>query len=1508
MSELFSKISFALLATETTTGKPSTPPPQPRFSIEQLTDDGFAIKLATDVNASVSPVKNTIHDGFSDFTGVFVVFSEGTKFRTVYIDASGRDLYNDKLSVDASYGTYEIAVSTANINGRSILSPAKKFKVDTSIRPVNVVRIVEKMAIDPSASPYVAGSTNSSYDTSANILLTWNAPLYAGIPPLIGYTIIRTEWNLDSSGIDVSSNVTTIKSDTSANLVNAISYVTDSSYSYEDVIGPSHLGVRFTYNIVGYNSVGNGEDGIFVNSNTKTKLTKIRAVRWPSVPDFKTTPSDGQSIVNIDVSGGYDLSLNYVCDVSYNGLINGFTNVKRDISGNNPLTITGLTNNEKYRLQARGIMSSPNMALKTYTSNYHNVKETTPINNIPPISDLSASNVDFSNNGLDGSIKLSWKNPTNISSFSGINYVIEKKIASSPDDSYSFDSSAIVQDDGSVNVTVNSLMNGSNYSFRVYTQYNNTETQSDIQSSKSDVTKMPFKNPTKSSDVSLNSINSFSDLSYSFLDLSNNGSGLPTLGHRYTLYNINNGGSEKVVQFDSADGSFNVSAKRGLLSTLFTGLLTDNKLNPGTRYALDVEPYINVEGSKQYANKFRDASGNVDLDVASLPGIMWTRPTGINSLVIKNVDASGVPLSTDSTNGGVLQLNWAYPIGQDASNMSFHIYNTITSNVTLDPSNQNLTNNYFTLNNLTVGVPFEVRVLTQLNATNGVSSITSQQLNGETATYIDVSGTPVYHPDKVQNVNIQTSNGNKIDVSFNTVSIANGLDSLRYSVQLYDISFNNGAVDVNVDPVAVGSPVILPTPSSGNVVTTSYTSNVAPGKVYRAVVTTQGLNTMTKNYVDSSGNSESINIATYNNPVNVTLFEVKPSDAAIVSKWSPIDYEATGLKFDMYQVERKLGSSPDGSFNRSSLADINESTLALSTVDGANMNNNVAIDTRIRTAYKNVLNEDVYSEYATKITVTPVSKPAAPTDISVSMNSTGTGATIKWNKASSVSSYSIVIEGSGNTLYHFEADSIALSSLTTYSEDNTKWQYVIPASDHPLTPGGNYRVKIFSEILTSGTVYTSSDAAVYDFQAYQTPDAPVNIKAVMANQSISLSWDLPTNTGGQGNDLKFKVYLSNGTKDASGNYNILQVGSIVAQDVSNSTLTASTINGAHSAYYNIDASGLQPIKRLPIKFTNLTNLTQYVAVIKSYFTIESSNQESDWVSVTNLYPRPAPNQPTVVPLLLDPSGGTRGSIQLTISSDASFNLSKYELYRTIYDASNTSVKLVDSQLISTKPYNLGTGDNNVSPDAGTIKRWVVTDNNMNDVPLSNGQTRNFNSPYWLNGNQFEYVVKAYYNDNNLAPQSGSEGDVISDSTEASITPNALPYPCLSTGVATGMKAAIMTRDASNVFTYLVNKNGSNINSVNVLGLDASNVFVLTRQNGNFDLSNALVDASNGIAQHLRNNVLVNDSTAPNQVVEIKVKLSSSNADNLSDLLAISANERGTGIAIWPADGQFSTIK
>jgi len=119
----------------------------------------------------------------------------------------------------------------------------------------------------------------------------------------------------------------------------------------------------------------------------------------------------------------------------------------------------------------------------------------------------------------------------------------------------------------------------------------------------------------------------------------------------------------------------------------------------------------------------------------------------------------------------------------------------------------------------------------------------------------------------------------------------------------------------------------------------------------------------------------------------------------------------------------------------------------------------------------------------------------------------------------------------------------------------------------------------------------------------------------------------------------------------------------------------------------------------------------------------------------------------------------------------------------------------------------------------------------------------------------------------------------------------------------------MSRDASsNIFTFLMNKNGSAINSVNVLGLDASNVFVFTRQTGAFDSSaNTLVDASNGVAQAPKPNARINDSTAANQVVEIKVKLASSNADNLSDLLAISANERGTGIAIWPADGQFSKI-
>jgi hypothetical protein len=1430
--------------TKTASGTPSTKPPKPIIMIGKDRDSGFYVKLSRNVTQIVDPVKNTADDGYTPLIGMYVIFTDGTNMNTTYVDASGDNLYKEKLQIAAPYAEYEVAVRTVNKNGSSEISDSKEIKVDSSIGPVRVVRVVEQMAIDPSASV-----DKSSYAVP-KILLTWNAPEDIGTPALTSYTISRAL--VDASGNP--GNFSNITSGVIAGFNNNLSYVIDSSYVYLDTLNANDAGKVYRYNIIASNVNGASEDdAVFMNSIAKVKDRSVRGVFYPVVTGFTTKPSDKQSVINTTVSGGFDPSVNHEFDVNYNGQITIGNIDKGTITGENPVTLTNLTNDVNYSITVVANMKSPNVSGVVYKSDESSSKTTTPIAAIPPVLNLSASALDASGSPLDKSVKLSWTNPSGITSFPGLMYIVERKLKSSPDASYVFDVSGSIVSGATVELQRNTLDNGKTYTYRIFTLYKNGENGEDYESTKNTVEVMPFALPPASLLMTLTAVNSSTDLSYQFIDSSLNNSGLTILGHRYRLYNLNNGLEELVNTKIEADGSFN-QLRRESLSTLF------GALNAGTRYTMTIETYVEVDSVKYYS-ELVVKSGFVAGGVSNT----WTKPVGIRGTIADNVDASGVPLSTSSSNG-IVRLSWNLPANHDASGISYRVLRNI-NDVRLNPLVR-LTNSSYDITGLTVGpsaaADYYVLALMGADVSGNVSGNNFISLKTSAD---QVNAYAVARPPAVTGLTATNVSASRLDFSFNRVTTFGGMAAAdtRYRVELIDASSEAILSEqfVNHSSSQFGS----------------FTELVA-GSRYKIRVTTQSMNRF-KNlneYVDSSTQPESLAVATYDEPMNVTNFEINPADTSIVVRWTPIGNDPAGLKYLHYSIEFKRSIDPDASFN----VFRNVSPKASSSEVIATLTNGIKYDVRIRTVFTDNLATPVnkLSDYSSVLSVTPGPGPQQPGQITVEGKNNGAGMIITWPLPSdNVSHYSITVDGS-NVAYHFERDNVPATSLL--NDEKQVNMLEIPSG---LEVGKTYVIRVYAELSqTEANVvyYTSSSASQANYTSFRNPSAPRNISARLDDKQIMPKWEAPSDTAGQNGNLQYEFYLNNTFRDTSGNR--IQLPSLIVVDKDGSPVNK--VSGTNRFRLTNDGA-TKPLDRLPLSITDPSNIIQnnkeYVFVVKSIFSDPdnaNTNYESAWIELDKLFPRPAPTLPELQVKVLQ--GNAESTIELTMSSDPSFNLDKYEIYRRILDASS-GIVLDPYAKIETKNYLSGVDGNTVEQGK---RQHVITDNNL-------GSSQN-----WLNGNEMEYYVKAYYNDNNINPSSAVQGDEELDSVKIKVRKITVPYPCDKDGNRLSGKVALMEKDASNNFSYFLHKAGSDIHTVNAILIDASNVAVI----------NVAGISDNKYTLTEMNNARVAGTTAAKQVVKVNIKVGADNADNLTDMIAVNANAVGSVLAIYPQDGVFANLR
>jgi hypothetical protein len=601
---------------ETTQSFPSSIPQQPAFELTQPAVDQFQIRL-TDLSGNLDPSVNSVFDGYSTLTGVYVIYTISNKMITNYFsnDASN-SIYTSYLITDCSAGLYDVVVTTENINGRSPLSNDLSIRITTEpTAPLNL-SAVELIAVDPSAAYNVE-----------SIYMAWNAPLFEGYPTLEGYRISRTDTT------DLSFAVISI--DTSSNYASGPSYISGKTYHYTDTTNLS-IGHTYTYTICAYALDLSGNQ---IFSDQSAISNSVKSIIYPTCSLDSAIPSNESVTVTASSDNG------------------GSSNLLYDFSGNNSLivdqssniyTFSSLTNGTSYAFQVNAYTTSTTFGYTsvTYPSEYTPASNATPFSDQAPISAFTSTPLDASGVPLDGRLQLTWVDPSNNTIDASFQIVI------------TYDSSSIIVEQGVQSYLVTGLTNGTTYNFDAEVRVPNSEVPGGyVYSSTVDTSGFPFKNPSPVNSVTLTP--NFYDLNYEIVANDYTGSGFNDNGYKCTLTNLTTPG-----YIAPANVLFNLS------SHTYTGSISSTfgvNLDHGAQYELTVASYYTFDSTDFYStdvstNNYTlpmgisgsnisasplDLSGNPDGNVH----LSWLLPTGQDS------SASSYNIyRTDLTVGGTINI------------------------------------------------------------------------------------------------------------------------------------------------------------------------------------------------------------------------------------------------------------------------------------------------------------------------------------------------------------------------------------------------------------------------------------------------------------------------------------------------------------------------------------------------------------------------------------------------------------------------------------------------------------------------------------------------------------------------------------------------------------------------------------------------------------------------------------------------------------------------------------
>lgn len=494
-----------------------------------------------------------------------------------------------------------------------------------------------------------------------------------------------------------------------------------------------------------------------------------------------------------------------------------------------------------------------------------------------------------------------------------------------------------------------------------------------------------------------------------------------------------------------------------------------------------------------------------------------------------------------------------------------------------------------------------------------------------------------------------------------------------------------------------------------------------------------------------------------------------------------------------------------------------------------NLTNGTAYDISVSLVYTtyNLVPKDIETN-SVLVSATPQRAPPTPTGLSAVVNQTTV--TLSWDSATAINT----------THYSIYQNNELIISHIPYGQLLNGSKYT--RSIIGLNAGKTYVFDVVAEQLVTGQTYVSSQKASISVVPYAPPGEVTGLSYTPNDRTINLSWTAPSDTAGAGinnnGPLKYRVKVYNPR-------NSYQYFSTF-QDISATTYTIGTTEMTDSSN---------------IKFS-LVNDASYTIDVISYFIVGGTSSEvaSNSVQLTYVTPRRLPIVPTITASALGRDGEGR-NVQLQVFIDPSAVVSSsrttFEFTRKIYDTSNNlvmSYSLVGNPV--TKPAFDVSGNNTI------FGRLTFGDSNAsNDLALTT-DPNNF-----LNGNRHEYTCKVTHT--NWTPNYNN----VQTTSAVSVIPSGRP---LLEGI---------TIEGSGNVVLTLNKNGGDINALNVVGVDASSSYVQVKT----------VDIESVRFTNARDNTI-----AQNQRAVVRLERDSW-TDRVRQALGIFATSNGTAIKAQPAN-------
>ena len=413
------------------------------------------------------------------------------------------------------------------------------------------------------------------------------------------------------------------------------------------------------------------------------------------------------------------------------------------------------------------------------------------------------------------------------------------------------------------------------------------------------------------------------------------------------------------------------------------------------------------------------------------------------------------------------------------------------------------------------------------------------------------------------------------------------------------------------------------------------------------------------------------------------------------------------------------------------------------------------------------------------------------------------------------------------------------ASTSDLSFENNKWSIIV---DLPADISSN-TIGVISENLVSGVYIVSPFTKGIAVNSVR-PSAVRSSYYEAANATtVDLSWNIPSSVG---------------NADSSGNGAIQYLVRIYDSNgfVNESIMT----DGVFGIINNINYT-----------FSNLNDSTNYTVKIYALYKVANSDTyaESPAVTITNVFARRQPATPTLTASPANVSGdGLSVKLDLGYDSDVSGAAVTLEMSMFIYNSTN--VNLVSdgtTDIVNIGTNGLGRGYSGYSASSYGSQTLYHTGGN---------------EPAFLNGMNIIYKLVVTYT--NWTPN-------YSPKREITLASPVIPYgkPLFRNSI---------TFTNNNIVNFEFSKNGSDMNSIILIGIDASNASIPVEILSGTKLSNLLVGQyTNGMSAR---------DYADKQLASLSINMGTD--IKLNEVLIVMANSGDTVTKAFPSNsGTFGNL-